>query len=194
MSGWPPRFSSDPAPGEHAALVAAHLVEANLAGHDSHGVLRVPQYVELIDAGRLKPEQKMQVVQRSAASAVVDGRGGFGQVIADGAMRLAIELARTGGIGAVTVRNCSHTGRIGTYTQMAVREGLVGIGMVNTGGGANRSRLSVEPAGGCRPIRSRLPRPRADRIRFCSTWPLASPPRAKCGLDTRPARVCRRVG
>lgn len=137
-------FERSGAPSEHAALVAAHLVEANLAGHDSHGVMRVPQYVDLIDAGRLKPERKMQVVQRAAASAVVDGCGGFGQVIADGAMRLAIELARAGGVGAVTVRNCSHTGRIGTYTQMAAREGLVGIGMVNTGGGAQ----SVAPFGG----------------------------------------------
>jgi len=83
-------------------------------------------------------------VHRGAASAVVDGNAGFGQVIAEGAMLLAIELARAGGIGAVSVRNCSHTGRIGTYTQLAARQGLVGIATVNTGGGAQ----SVAPFGG----------------------------------------------
>jgi uncharacterized oxidoreductase len=137
-------FERAGAPPDHAACVAAHLVEANLTGHDSHGVLRVPQYVEQIEAGQLDPRASMQVVQQSGACAVIDGQGGFGQVIAHGAMRLAIELARSSGIGAVTVRNCTHTGRIGLYTRLATEAGMIGIAVVNTGGGGQ----SVAPFGG----------------------------------------------
>jgi uncharacterized oxidoreductase len=137
-------FERAGAPSDHAACVAAHLVEANLTGHDSHGVLRIPQYVEQIEAGRLDPRASMQVVQQSGTCAVIDGQGGFGQVIARGAMQLAIELARTNGIGAVSVRNCSHTGRIGLYTRMAAEVGMVGIAVVNTGGGGQ----TVAPFGG----------------------------------------------
>jgi hydroxycarboxylate dehydrogenase B len=137
-------FQQAGAPKEHAECVASHLVESNLAGHDSHGVLRIPQYVDQIDAGRLTPDASMQVVSQSGVCAVVDGRGGFGQVIARDAMRLAIELARSVGLGAVAVRNCTHTGRIGTYTAMAAQQGMVGIATVNTGGGGQ----SVAPFGG----------------------------------------------
>ena len=146
-------FERAVAPTDHASCVAAHLVNANLAGHDSHGTIRVPQYIDLIDAGRIKPAATMEIVTRLPAAAVVDGRGGFGQVIVRDAMRLAIELAKQSAIGAVTVRNCSHTGRIGTYTQMAAEAGLVGIATVNSGGaghavapfGGTAARLSTNP-------------------------------------------------
>lgn len=131
-------------PASAAQCVAHHLVEANLAGHDSHGVMRIPQYVDLIKAGRIVPQGQMQVVHESTATAVVDGGLGFGQVIARDGMLLALEKARGGGVGAVTVRNCSHTGRIGTYTELAAHAGFVGIAMVNSGGAGQ----SVAPFGG----------------------------------------------
>jgi len=137
-------FERAGAPPDHATCVAAHLVEANLTGHDSHGVLRVPQYVEQIEAGVIDPRATMQIVRQSGACAVVDGQHGFGQVIGRDATQLAIELARSSGIGAVTVRNCSHTGRIGLYTRMAAESGMIGIAVVNTGGGGQ----SVAPFGG----------------------------------------------
>lgn len=137
-------FQRAGAPADNAACVASHLVGANLAGHDSHGVMRVPHYVDLIDAGKLQPAAHGQVVQQTAAIAVMDGGQGFGQVIAREGMLLAVKLARGAGVGAVSVRNCCHTGRIGTYTQLAAREGLIGIAMVNTGGGGQ----SVAPFGG----------------------------------------------
>jgi uncharacterized oxidoreductase len=137
-------FERTGASADGARTVAEHLVAANLAGHDSHGVLRIAQYVELIDAGKLNPRGQMRVVERFAGGAVVEGDQGFGQVIAGGAMRLAIEIARTGGIGAVTVRNCCHTGRIGTYTEMAAAANMVGIAMTNAGGGGQL----VTPFGG----------------------------------------------
>ncbi len=146
-------FERAGAPTDHAACVADHLVRSNLAGHDSHGAIRVPQYIDLIDAGRILPAATAQVVTRLPAGAAMDGRGGFGQVIARDAMRLAIELAKKSAIGAVTVRNCSHTGRIGTYTEMAAAAGLVGIATVNSGGaghavapfGGTAARLSTNP-------------------------------------------------
>jgi uncharacterized oxidoreductase len=137
-------FEKAGAPPDNAACVASHLVNANLSGHDSHGVMRVPQYVDLIDSGKLKPAAHGRVVKQTAAIAVLDGGQGFGQVIGREAMLLAVELARGAGIGAVSVRHCCHTGRIGTYTQMAAREGLLGIAVVNTGGGGQ----SVAPFGG----------------------------------------------
>ncbi len=132
------------APAELAAIVAEHLVDANLAGHDSHGVLRVLQYVEAIDSGLIAPAAEMTVVDRFAAGAVVDGGGGFGQVIGRQATLLAMEIARDSGVGAVTVHHCHHTGRIGTYTEMCASAGLIGIAMVNSGGGAQ----VVPPFGG----------------------------------------------
>jgi LDH2 family malate/lactate/ureidoglycolate dehydrogenase len=137
-------FQRSGAPIDHAQCVAAHLVAANLAGHDSHGVLRIPQYLDQIGAGHVNPAGRTRVVQRTAASAVVDGDRGFGQVVSRDAMLLAIEIARAGGVGAVSVRNCGHTGRIGTYTEMAAHEGLVGIAMTNAGGGGQL----VAPFGG----------------------------------------------
>ena len=124
--------------------MAEHLVEANLTGHDSHGVLRVPQYVDLIDAGKLKPAGKLQIVRETPAIAVIDGGAAFGQVVGHAAMRLAMDEARSAGVAAVSAGNCSHTGRIGTYTQMAAGEGMVGIAMVNSGGGGQ----AVAPFGG----------------------------------------------
>ncbi len=146
-------FERAGAPTDHARCVADHLVRANLAGHDSHGAIRVPQYIDLIDAGRIKPAATMEAVTRLPAGAVVDGRGGFGQVIARDAMRLAIELAKQTAIGAVAVRNCSHTGRIGTYTEMAAAAGLVGIATVNSGGAGH----AVAPFGGTAPRLSTNP-------------------------------------
>jgi uncharacterized oxidoreductase len=115
--------------------------------------LRIAQYIELIDAGRLNPRGQMRVVERFAGGAVVDGDRGFGQVIASDAMQLAIEIARAGGTATVAVRNCCHTGRIGTYTEMAAEAGLVGIAMTNAGGGGQlvtpfggtKRRLSTNP-------------------------------------------------
>jgi LDH2 family malate/lactate/ureidoglycolate dehydrogenase len=128
----------------HAQIVADHLVAANLAGHDSHGVLRVLQYVASIDSGLIKPNGKTVVVDRFAAGAVLDGGGGFGQVAGREATLLAIEIAREAGVSAVTLHHCHHTGRIGTYTEMCAAEGLIGICVVNSGGGAQ----VVPPFGG----------------------------------------------
>lgn len=137
-------FERSEAPSSHAERVANHLVESNILGHDSHGVLRVPQYCLAIENGELVPDARPKIERESESGAVLDGCLGFGQVAAAEAMSLALEKARRSGIAAITLRNCYHSGRLGAYSQMAAEAGFIGIVMVNAGGGGQ----SVTPFGG----------------------------------------------
>jgi uncharacterized oxidoreductase len=140
-------------PEPEAALVAEHLVEAELAGVTSHGVIRVPQYVEAIRQGQVVPDATVTVRKEALSAAVLDGHHGFGQVTARQAMDRAVAIADRTGIGAVTLVNCSHTGRLGSYTEHAARRGKIGLMMVNAGGhgqwvapfGGTAGRLSTNP-------------------------------------------------
>ncbi len=127
-----------------AQIVGRHLVEANLAGHDSHGVLRIPQYVKAIRDGRIRINSHVQVVRESAAGVVLDGQLAFGQVIAVEAMRLAIEKACTSAVCAVSVFNSNHVGRLAAHTLLAAESGMIGLLTVNAGGGGQL----VAPFGG----------------------------------------------
>jgi LDH2 family malate/lactate/ureidoglycolate dehydrogenase len=112
-----------PGPAER---VAQALVESNLVGHDSHGVLRLPQYVEAIEAGLLNPAGEVSVVRERPATALLDGGWTFGQVAAQRGMQLAIDKAAVCGVGTVALRHCDHTGRIGEYAVMAAQQGYIG--------------------------------------------------------------------
>ena len=127
-------FQSAGGTREEAAIVSRHLVEANLAGHDSHGVLRIPQYLRAIQSGELKVGANMTVVSDTPTTAIVDGGRGFGQMAGHQSMRLAIQKAKQHGISAVASRNSYHTGRIASYPLIAAAEQLVAIVMVNAGG------------------------------------------------------------
>jgi uncharacterized oxidoreductase len=129
---------------EAAKLIASHLVESNLFGHDSHGVLRVVQYCQAIEDGEVEPASQAKIERESTSGAVMDGCRAFGQVAATAAMNLAIEKASRAGVAAVTVSNCYHSGRLGAYSAMAADAGMIGIVMVNAGGGGQ----SVVPFGG----------------------------------------------
>lgn len=130
----------DPA---EAARIGHHLVSANLAGHDSHGVLRVPRYVEWLRDGKVRAGQQLTVVAESATHAVLDGNRGFGQTIGPLAVDLGIAKAQAAGLAVVTLRNAGHLGRIGDWAERAARAGLVSIHFVNVGMG-----LLVAPYGG----------------------------------------------
>ena len=130
-------------PSEDAAFIAAMLVRANLRGHDSHGVIRVPQYVANLKAGTLNARPSMKLVVDSPTIAVLDGDGGFGQIVARRGIALAIERARTHGLAAVALRGANHVGRLADYAETAAREGLVGLVWANARGG-----LNVAPWGG----------------------------------------------
>ncbi len=114
-----------------AETVAADLLEANLQGHDSHGVQLAGRYVLNILAGKLKPNAAAEVVRRDGAILVVDGGMGFGQVVGRQAMDLAIGAARQSGAGLLALRNAHHLGRIGAYGDHAVAAGMLSIHFVN---------------------------------------------------------------
>jgi uncharacterized oxidoreductase len=128
-------FAAGHCDAEEAARVAKWLVSANLTGHDSHGVIRVPRYVQWLDEGKVKAGQQPTVVMQSATHAVVDGNQGLGQTIAPIAVDLGIDKAREAGLSVVALRNAGHIGRIGAWAERAAEQGLVSIHMVNVGMG-----------------------------------------------------------
>ena len=107
------------------ARIAASLVSANLAGHDSHGIVRVPRYLDMLRDGRVVADREAEVVLDNDSMAVLDGRLGFGQTIGPQAVRCGIDKARANGVGVVALRNTGHLGRIGEWGAMAADEGPV---------------------------------------------------------------------
>lgn len=122
------------ATGPDAAIVADHLVDANLAGHDSHGVSMLPHYVRAIQRGVLDPCAHAVVEDRGAAVLAVDGRHGFGQVVAREAIAAGTERAAGAGVAAVALRDAFHVGRVGAYAEQAAQAGLVSVHFVNVVG------------------------------------------------------------
>ncbi len=128
---------------EESARIGQRLVMANLTGHDSHGVIRIPRYVQWMRDGTLVPGQTIEIVTDSDSFAVVDGRHGFGQSVGAQAVELGITKAKANGVAIVALRNAGHLGRIGDWAEMAVEAGLVSIHFVNVAGS-----LLVAPFGG----------------------------------------------
>lgn len=123
---------------DEAETVAAHLVESNLRGHDSHGVGTIPAYIRNIGLGRLHPNRHAVFGRQDGVFVTVDGGMGYGQVIAREATARAIEVARAQGLALLALRNVHHIGRVGTYGEQAVNAGLVSISFVNGLSGAPR--------------------------------------------------------
>ena len=120
------------APPASAQRVAASLVENNLVGHDSHGVLRISQYTSEIANGIINPNGEIKMVKSSATTALLDGGRNFGQIVARTAMQLALDKAREHDLGLVAIRNCGHTGRLGEYAIQAAEQGMMGL-VLSTG-------------------------------------------------------------
>jgi uncharacterized oxidoreductase len=118
-----------------ADIVAEHLVEANLRGHDSHGVGMLVAYVRDLEAGTLKANQTPEIVSNTGTISVWDARAGYGQVIARQAVEWAIEAARQHGVAVNGLRNAHHIGRVGTYGEIAARAGMVALHFVNVASG-----------------------------------------------------------
>jgi len=137
-------FARAGASNDVAREVAEHLVEANLKGHDSHGVGMMPAYVRNIRVGHLNPSAHAQVARDNGAVLLVDGRFGFGQVVGREATDLAIERVKRTGVVCVGVRNCHHLGRIGAYGERCGRAGYVSVHFVNVVG----HEPQVSPWGG----------------------------------------------
>ncbi|MBI1297208.1 Ldh family oxidoreductase [bacterium] len=137
-------FQAAGAPQDVATLVASSLVDSNLVGHDSHGVVRVVQYLSSIEQGQLDPRAQPTVRQETSVIALIDAHGGFGQVAAHKAMRMAIDKAKEHGLAAIGLVDCGHVGRMGEWVEMAAQEGLISLAFCNGGGG----RGIVAPFGG----------------------------------------------
>jgi LDH2 family malate/lactate/ureidoglycolate dehydrogenase len=114
-------------PPDLAEAVVDSLVGANLAGHDSHGVIRVPWYAQLIRNGQIVPGARPTVTTTRGATARVDGASGWGQPTARLAAHTAIDLAAEHGVGAVVINNGNHIGRLGEYVEMIARAGKIGL-------------------------------------------------------------------
>lgn len=133
--------------------VADHLVDANLKGHDSHGVGMIPAYVANIRNGLLQPAARAEVVRDKGAVLLVDGGMGFGQVVGQQATDLALERVKETGVVCAGVRNCHHLGRIGAYGERCGEAGYVSVHFVNVVGhppqvspyGGRERRMTTNP-------------------------------------------------
>jgi uncharacterized oxidoreductase len=148
-----------------AERIGHYLVEANLAGHDSHGVIRVPAYIGWVREGKVLANQSLRVVFENDALAITDGQFGFGQVMGEQAMKLGIAKAAKQGMAVVGLRNAGHLGRIGEWALMAAKANKLSLHFVNTNGagilaapfgGINR-RISANPIAAGVPILGRSP-------------------------------------
>ncbi|MEJ7929967.1 malate/lactate/ureidoglycolate dehydrogenase [Ramlibacter sp. AN1015] len=129
--------------GREARLTADHLVAANLAGHDSHGVGMIPRYVDSWLADELQLNQQPRVVHDHGSMLTLDAQRGMGQAVTQAAMALAIERARAQGVCVMGLRNTHHLGRVGHWAEQAVAAGLVSVHFVNV-----VSKPVVAPHGG----------------------------------------------
>jgi uncharacterized oxidoreductase len=127
-----------------AERVAHHLVEANLTGHDSHGVIRIPTYVDWLRDGKVFAGRRPQVLFENDAIAVVDGEFGLGQSVGEEAVRIGVEKSGRHGVAVVALRNSGHLGRIGEWAVRAADAGRLSLHFVNTSGAG----MLVAPHGG----------------------------------------------
>ncbi len=127
-------FQSVDVPEDQAWIVSNHLVEANLMGHDSHGVIRTPGYVKSVKTGAIKPVTKLNIVRENPASLVIDAEGSLGIVMANKAMTMATDRALQHTFGAVAVHRASHIGRLGDFPPKAAERNCIGLLMLNGGG------------------------------------------------------------
>jgi uncharacterized oxidoreductase len=152
-------------PADDAAVVARELSAANLVGHDSHGVMRLMQYVKMIDEGFVRLGGDVEVLKDAPAFVLVDGHFGFGQVVATRSLELAMGKARDGGTATVMIRNCNHVGRLGSYTDRAADHGFAALMAVNgPGGGGVAPFGGIERRLGTNPISLAAPRAGANFV------------------------------
>jgi uncharacterized oxidoreductase len=145
-------FSAAGCSAEESDRVAKYLVESSLTGHDSHGVIRVPRYIQMLRDEMIFADRKVELLVDKAAFAVIDGRYGFGQTAAEQATRIGIEKCKASGLSAIALRNAGHAGRIADWAEMAASEGLVSVHFVNGAGsvlvtpfGSFEKRMSTAP-------------------------------------------------
>ncbi len=126
-----------------ARSIGSRLTGANLRGHDSHGVIRAPRYVEWLEEGKVFANRTVETVQDGEVLAILDGRYGFGQSLGEQTVDIGVAKARTHGVAVTALRNSGHLGRIGDWAERAAESNVASIHMVNV-----RGSLLVAPFGG----------------------------------------------
>lgn len=146
-------FQASGVPKDEASRVALSLVDANLCGHDSHGVIRIVQYVDAIKDGRLKPGAAFTIIKETAGVLVVDGGWGLGQVQAHRLLERLVPRAQALGLAAGTLKHCGHIGRLGEYAEAAAKQKMAFMASVNNHGlgrgvappGGTEARIGTNP-------------------------------------------------
>jgi hydroxycarboxylate dehydrogenase B len=150
---------------KEAERIGTYLVGANLAGHDSHGVARVPRYVQMHQDGLILADQVVEPIIDTPVMAILDGKYGFGQTVAPQAVEIGIAKCRAHGLSAIGLRRAGHIGRVGDWAEMAAEAKLVSMHFVNAAGS-----VLVAPFGGVErrfstaPCCIGLPRPGEDPL------------------------------
>ncbi len=156
-------FAAAGCDAETAACVARHLVDSNLCGHDSHGVVRVARYLRIMGDGKVDPSGQPETVFDNGVVSVIDGHMGFGQVIMEAAMGLVAKNAAEKGLAMIAVRNTAHAGRLGEWAEVLAAQGLAALMFLRTTGsmavpfGGSDRRLAINPLAMCVPVEGRHP-------------------------------------
>ncbi len=144
-------FQAAGLPEDQAHIVTDHLVDANLVGHDSHGIIRMPGYAQSLSKGGIQPAGNHKIVRETPASLVIDADRGIGIVVAHQAMQMAVDRALQHTLGAVAVHRASHIGRLGDFPPLAAQRDCIGVLILNGGGrftapfGGTARRLPPNP-------------------------------------------------
>ena len=158
-------FAAAGCSSDESTGLAANLVDANLCGHDSHGVIRVVQYIRYVNNGTVKRGQTISIVAETPTLVVVDGNLGFGQTIGRQTMALLSSKAKASGLALSSIRNSSHFGRVGAWAEQLAADGLIslhfttttGLGMLAVPFGGTDRRLSLCVIAAAVPVDGRDP-------------------------------------
>jgi uncharacterized oxidoreductase len=137
-------FQGGGVPSDEADRVARSLIDGNLAGHDSHGIIRIPQYLQAIASGQIKTGVPLSILTETPSVLCCDGNWGLGQVQAHRLLERLVPMARQAGLAAGTLKQCGHIGRLGEYAEAAAAQGMALIASVNNHGYGR----AVAPPGG----------------------------------------------
>lgn len=138
-------------PKNEARIITDFIIKSNIAGHDSQGIIRLTDYLNLLKKKEVKPGIKIKIIRETPSTAVIDGKWGFGQIVASQSMRIAVRKAKESSVGVVAVHHCNHIGRLSNYAIIATKQHMIGIVIVNG------TRVNVAPYGGCEPRLSTNP-------------------------------------
>jgi len=158
-------FRATGAPDDLAAQVADVLVNNHLAGHDSHGILRIPEYVQSVRIGEIVPTARPSVLEESPTSALVSGNWAFGQVTAVFAADLAIQKAKRERVAVLSVVQAGHTGRLAAFTERAARQNVAMFMAIGTvAGPMTAPHGGSAPVLGTNPVSFSIPNPGGDPV------------------------------